>query len=78
MRCRYGWRRWPICWVTAMMALGAVFARAEATKEEADGWRRWVPPAVADLVDEAGEKIKEMAGSLSPVAELEEFRMDDS
>ena len=59
-----------------MMALGAVFARAEATNEEWDGWRCWVPPVVADLVDEAGEKIKEVAGSLPAVAELEEFRMD--
>ena len=37
-----------------------------------------MPSAVADLVDEAGEKIREVAGGAVPaVAELEEFRMDD-
>jgi hypothetical protein len=58
------------------MVLGAVVARAEATNEEAVGWRSFLPSSVAELLDEAGEKIKEVAGSPPPVAELEEFRTD--
>lgn len=62
--------------MAAGMAIFLVMAAAEVAGSEADGWRSYVPSAVVDLLDEAGEKIKEAAGAVPAAADLEEFPVD--
>jgi len=75
-RCRRGGAGAWVGWLVVVV-LSFNLAPVGAAEEVTNGWRRWVPPAVADLVDEAGEKIKEVAVGAEPVvADLEEFPVD--
>jgi hypothetical protein len=47
-----------------------------AVAEEEGSWQAYVPPILTDFIEEAGTKIKEVAGVGAVVAELEEFTMD--
>jgi len=56
-----------------VMTVGFHLAPVEAANDEAAGWRRWVPPVVAELVDEAAEKIQEVTGAVPAAVESEDF-----
>ena len=62
-------------WLVTLAATFFVPSGVAAAAEE-EGWQKYVPSVVTELIDEAEAKIVEVVGAAGAAAKLEEFTMD--